>query len=126
MLETEPIGSIPASGIAHGGPRHAGSGTITAEAADQVAQEALVDTIARFEATGSPVITDGEQTKSSFVTYPHNGLGGIGAGGATIPFADGHERQLPQLTAGPFRYGRHADAFYLQAPTAHRGPSSRR
>lgn len=29
---------------------------------------AVRDTIERFEATGSPVITDGEQTKPSFAT----------------------------------------------------------
>ena len=39
----------------------------------------LRDTIERFEATGSPVISDGEQTKSSFVTYPLEGLDEPGA-----------------------------------------------
>jgi 5-methyltetrahydropteroyltriglutamate--homocysteine methyltransferase len=28
-----------------------------------------------------------------------------------IGFADGHTRQLPRLTAGPFRYARHADGY---------------
>jgi hypothetical protein len=28
-----------------------------------------------------------------------------------IPFADGHTRQLPRLTAGPFRYAHHADGY---------------
>jgi len=38
-----------------------------------------------------------------------------------IPFADGHTRQLPKLTAGPFRYGRHALAFLRAAQKyAHR------
>jgi hypothetical protein len=37
-------------------------------------ERALRDTIKRFEATGSPVITDGEQTKPSFATYPIHGL----------------------------------------------------
>ena len=32
--------------------------------------DALRDTIRRFEETGSPVIADGEQTKPSFATYP--------------------------------------------------------
>ena len=31
-----------------------------------------------------------------------------------IPFADGHQRQLPRLTAGPFRYQVHAEQ-YLRA-----------
>jgi 5-methyltetrahydropteroyltriglutamate--homocysteine methyltransferase len=57
--------------------------------------------ISRLEATGSPVITDGEQTKPSFATYPLVGLENLAADGVTIPFADGHTRQLPRLTRGP-------------------------
>ena len=75
------------------------------------------DTIARFEQTGSPVITDGEQTKPSFATYPIQGLETLAADGVVIPFADGHTRQLPVLTAGPFRYATHADT-YLRAARA--------
>jgi 5-methyltetrahydropteroyltriglutamate--homocysteine methyltransferase len=56
-----------------------------------------------FRATGSPVITDGEQTKPSFATHPLHGLDGS-PDGVVIPFADGHQRQLPKLTAGPFRF----------------------
>jgi len=36
--------------------------------------EAVRETILSFEATGSPVITDGEQSKPSFATYPIHGL----------------------------------------------------
>jgi 5-methyltetrahydropteroyltriglutamate--homocysteine methyltransferase len=35
-----------------------------------------------------------------------------------IPFADGHTRQLPRLTAGPFRFGTYADG-YLEAAQRH-------
>jgi 5-methyltetrahydropteroyltriglutamate--homocysteine methyltransferase len=35
-----------------------------------------------------------------------------------IPFADGHQRQLPVLTGGPFRYQVHADT-YLRAALRH-------
>jgi 5-methyltetrahydropteroyltriglutamate--homocysteine methyltransferase len=59
------------------------------------------------------VITDGEQSKPSFATYPIDGLETLAPDGAVIPFADGHTRQLPRLTAGPFRYTTHADS-YLQ------------
>ena len=62
------------------------------------------DTLRRFEATGSPVVTDGEQRKPSFATYPVAGLPTSPPGGVTIPFEDGHTRQLPVLTTGPFRY----------------------
>jgi len=84
--------------------------------------EALRDTIERMEKTGSPVITDGEQTKPSFATYPLSGLTNLAPDGVIIPFADGHMRQLPRLTAAPFRYGVHGATFiqaarrYTQTP----------
>jgi 5-methyltetrahydropteroyltriglutamate--homocysteine methyltransferase len=40
---------------------------------------ALRDTLARFEQTDSPIITDGEQTKPSFATYPLSGLNNLAA-----------------------------------------------
>jgi len=89
----------------------------------QAAQDAaLRDTISRFEASGSPVITDGEQSKPSFATYPLSGLTNLAADGVVIPFADGHTRQLPRLTSGPFRYVTHASSYlnaarrYTQRP----------
>lgn len=85
----------------------------------QAAEEAAVkDTIRRFEETGSPVLTDGEQTKPSFATYPLASVKNLAADGATIPFADGHTRQLPRLTQGPFRYGAYA-VKYLKAAQRH-------
>ena len=39
------------------------------------------ETIAQFEATGSPVVTDGEQSKPSFATYPLAGLAGLAPDG---------------------------------------------
>jgi 5-methyltetrahydropteroyltriglutamate--homocysteine methyltransferase len=88
-------------------------GRIPRESLDSLCDSAVRDTIERFEATGSPVITDGEQTKPSFATYPVWGLRNLAPDGVSIPFADGHVRQLPRLTAGPFRYMTHADD-YLQ------------
>ena len=87
-----------------------------------VAQDvALRDTISRLEATGSPVISDGEQTKPSFATYPLSDLKNLAPDGVVIPFADGHTRQLPKLTGGPFRYGMHALRFLKAAKRyAHR------
>jgi 5-methyltetrahydropteroyltriglutamate--homocysteine methyltransferase len=117
-IPTEPIGSIPRTAdllAAMGG--HA-AGKISAEQLKTAEESALRDTIARFEATGSPVITDGEQTKPSFATYPLSGLDNLAPDGAVIPFADGHTRQLPRLTTGPFRYGLHA-VTYLKAAQRH-------
>jgi 5-methyltetrahydropteroyltriglutamate--homocysteine methyltransferase len=82
----------------------AAEGTIGPEALEALFDDAVRDTLERFEATGSPVITDGEQRKQSFATYPVADLENITTGGVTIPFEDGHARQLPLITAGPFRY----------------------
>jgi 5-methyltetrahydropteroyltriglutamate--homocysteine methyltransferase len=84
---------------------------------DELADRAVRDTIERFEAAGSPVVTDGEQVKSSFATYPLDGVDGLAPDGVVIPFADGHTRTLPLLTRGPFRYGAHA-ADHLRAARA--------
>jgi 5-methyltetrahydropteroyltriglutamate--homocysteine methyltransferase len=82
---------------------------------------ALRETIAEFEATGSPVISDGEQTKPSFATYPMAGLK-LAPDGVVIPFADGHTRQLPRLVGGPFRYGVHAVSYLRAAQKLTRVP----
>lgn len=80
---------------------------------------AVRDTLARFEAAGESVVTDGEQRKQSFATYPVAGLP-LAGGGVTIPFEDGHTRQLPVLTESPFRYATKASA-YLDAAQPHTG-----
>src|SRR5262245_4444733 len=113
-IPTEPIGSIPRPPQLIEGTRHFEAGRITQQALDALRQAALRDTIRRFEATGSTVITDGEQTKPSFATYPIHGLANLAPDGVTIPFADGHTRQLPRLVSGPFRYKTRA-ASYLEA-----------
>jgi 5-methyltetrahydropteroyltriglutamate--homocysteine methyltransferase len=57
-------------------------------------------------------VTDGEQRKyHNFWTYPVEGLPNTAPDGFRIPFAAGHVRRMPRLTAGPFRYKRYADSF---------------
>ncbi len=108
-IPTEPIGSIPRplrllEAIA------AGDGTDSKF--DPLYDEAIRDTITRFEATGSPAITDGEQRKyHNFWTYCVHGSKNVAPDGFKIPFAAGHVRRMPRLTAGPFRYQRRADSF---------------
>ncbi|HZA90065.1 MAG TPA: cobalamin-independent methionine synthase II family protein [Solirubrobacterales bacterium] len=114
-IPTEPIGSVPRPPELIEAVRSASEGGVSAEALDSLYDEALRDTIERFEATGSPVITDGEQTKPSFATYPVHGLDNLAPDGMTIPFEDGHTRQLPRLIAGPFRYGTYADEYLRRA-----------
>ena len=117
-LPTEPIGSIPRPPELIEGMAAASRGELPADKLAALTEAALLDTVRRFEATGSPVITDGEQSKSSFATYPLEGLDNLAPDGVVIPFADGHTRQLPRLTAGPFRYGRNAVDYY-RAAAAH-------
>ena len=109
-IPTEPIGSIPrplpliealAASADHTDPK-----------LDPLYDAAIRDTIERFEATGSPVITDGEQKKyHNFWTYCVHGLPNTSPDGFKIPFADGHVRHMPRLTAAPFRYMVYADKY---------------
>lgn len=113
LMSTEPIGSIPRSHDLLTAMRDQRTGKISDDQLRGAQESAIADTIHRFEETGSPVITDGEQSKPSFATYPLVGLDNLVPDGVTIPFADGHTRQLPRLSRGPLRYGVHA-ASYLR------------
>ena len=104
MIPTEPIGSIPRPKALQDGMQAAASGQISHAELEMLFDDALRDTLRRFDETGSPVVTDGEQRKPSFATYPIAGLTDLAPDGVTIPFADGHTRQLPVITTGPFRY----------------------
>lgn len=114
-LWTEQIGSIPRPLALIEAIGASQAGKISSAALELASTEALRDTMARLERTGSPVITDGEQTKPSFATYPLAGLNNLAPNGIILPFADGHTRQLPCLTAGPFRYGVHAEQYVAAA-----------
>jgi 5-methyltetrahydropteroyltriglutamate--homocysteine methyltransferase len=108
-IPTEPIGSIPR-------PLRLIEAVATGDGMDpkldSLYDEAIRDTIERFEATGSPVITDGEQRKyHNFWTYSVYGLANTAPDGFKIPFSAGHVRRMPRLTAGPFRYNRRADSY---------------
>ncbi|HSB85681.1 MAG TPA: hypothetical protein VLD86_05200, partial [Ilumatobacteraceae bacterium] len=118
MLPTEPIGSIPRPKALQDGMRAAAAGLISPDDLEALFDDAVRDTLSRFEATGSPVVTDGEQRKPSFATYPIAGFADLAEGGVTIAFKDGHTRQLPILTAGPFRYATKAWS-YLDAAQKH-------
>jgi 5-methyltetrahydropteroyltriglutamate--homocysteine methyltransferase len=109
-IATEPIGSIPRT------PELIAAITSPNGQTDLAAlyESATKETIDELEKTGSPVISDGEQTKSSFAAYPLEGLTNLAPEGMRIDFEDGHFRQLPLLTAGPFRYGNYA-VKYLKA-----------
>ena len=116
-IPTEPVGSLPRPAKLQAAYADYDAGKISREQLETAQDEAVRDSISRFEATGSPIISDGEQRVSSFATYPvTDTLAGTGLadhlsgeGGQYFAiFADGHPRQLPRLTGGPFRYKTYA------------------
>jgi methionine synthase II (cobalamin-independent) len=108
-IPTEPIGSTPRpagliEAIARVGP--------TDPQLEPLYDDAIRDTIRQFEATGSPVVTDGEQRKyHNFWTYSVHGLPNTAPDGFQIPFSAGHVRRMLRLTSGPFHYQRRADEY---------------
>jgi methionine synthase II (cobalamin-independent) len=115
-IPTEPVGSLPRPAELQAAYADYDAGKITKELLEALQDEAVAGSISRMEATGSPIVSDGEQRWSSFATYPiTDTLAGTGlapnlAGGGQYfaIFADGHHRQLPRLTGGPFRYKTYA------------------
>lgn len=111
-IPTEPVGSIPRPLNLQKAFAKYDAGSISKEELEREQDAAVADTIERFEATGSPIISDGEQRVSSFATYPiADTLAGAGLAKNLAPggqyfaiFADGHNRQLPKVTGGPFHY----------------------
>jgi 5-methyltetrahydropteroyltriglutamate--homocysteine methyltransferase len=111
MLPTEPIGSIPRPAALIEGVQGFQAGRVSQPELNALYESAVQDTIRRLEATGSPVISDGEQAKHSFATYSIHGLENLSPDGVPISFADGHIRNFPRLTSGPFRYKTPADVY---------------
>ena len=115
-IPTEPVGSLPRSMKLQEAYAAYDAGKIDKDQLETEQDEAVRDSITRTEATGAPIVSDGEQRWSSFATYPltdtlaGTGLANhLGAGGQYFAiFADGHHRQLPLLTGGPFRYKTYA------------------
>src|ERR1700738_1138329 len=108
-IPTEPIGSIPRpvdliERVARGDNEDPNLAPLY--------EDAIRDTIERFEATGSPVVTDGEQRKyHNFCTYCVHGLPNTAPDGFIIQFSDGHTRRVSRLARGAFRYRRYADCY---------------
>ncbi len=111
-IPTENVGSLPRPATLQAAIAAYDAGTVGFD--DLAAQQdaACRDSIQRMEATGAPIVSDGEQRASSFATYPiTDTLAGTGLadnlagdGQYFAIFDDGHHRLLPRLTGGPFRY----------------------
>ena len=115
-IPTEPVGSMPRPSTLQEAYAAYDEGKIDKAALETEQEAAVTDTINRYESTGAPIISDGEQRWSSFATYPiTDTLAGtglaptLGPGGQFFAiFADGHGRQLPKLERGPFEYVNYA------------------
>jgi methionine synthase II (cobalamin-independent) len=115
-IPTQPVGSLPRPAKLQAAYAEYDAGRIDKAQLETEQEAAVKDSIERFEATGSPIISDGEQWWSSFATYPvtdtlaGTGLADhLGPGGQYFAiFSDGHYRQLPKLVGGPFRYKTYA------------------
>jgi methionine synthase II (cobalamin-independent) len=116
-IPTEPVGSLPRPAKLQAAYAEYDAGSISREQLEAEQEEAVKDSITRGEAAGEPIVSDGEQRWSSFATYAlADTLAGTGLadnlagdGGQFFAiFADGHNRQLPRLTGGPFRYKTYA------------------
>ncbi|NOT46454.1 MAG: hypothetical protein HOP17_01705 [Acidobacteria bacterium] len=120
-IPTEPVGSLPRPAKLQAAIADYDAGKITFGELQAEQDAACLDSIKRMEATGSPINSDGEQRASSFATYPladtlaGKGLADnlAGDGQYFAIFTDGHHRQLPRLTGGPFKYKTYA-ADYLE------------
>jgi methionine synthase II (cobalamin-independent) len=129
-IPTEPVGSLPRPSWLQQAYAQYDAGQVTRDQLEAEQEKAVRETIERYEATPSPIISDGEQRWSSFATYAlTDTLAGTGLadhlagdGGQYFAiFADGHTRQLPRLTGGPFRYKTYAaDTLRKSIPLAHR------
>jgi methionine synthase II (cobalamin-independent) len=122
-IPTEPVGSLPRPAKLQAAIAAYDAGKITKDQLTQEQDAACLDSIKRMEATGSPIVSDGEQRVSSFATYPlADTLAGTGLaenlagdGQYFAIFTDGHHRQLPRLTGGPFRYKTYAAEYVEKA-----------
>jgi methionine synthase II (cobalamin-independent) len=118
-IPTELVGSLPRPEKLQNAYQDLDDGKIEFADLQKLQDEAAEDSIKRLEETGETYVTDGEQRESSFATYPiTDTLAGTGLadnlagdGQFFAIFDDGHHRQLPRLTGGPFRYKTYASEF---------------
>ena len=123
LIPTENVGSLPRPAKLQAAMADYDAGKITHDQLKREQDAACRDSIERMEATGSPLVSDGEQRASSFATYPIvDTLAGAGLaenlaadGQYFAIFTDGHHRQLPRLVHGPFRYKTFASEYVLEA-----------
>ena len=122
-IPTENVGSLPRPAKLQAALADYDASKISHEQLKKEQDAACRDSIERMEATGSPIVSDGEQRASSFATYPlADTLAGTGLasnlagdGQYFAIFTDGHHRQLPRLVSGPFRFKTYAAEYVTEA-----------
>ncbi len=116
-IPVENVGSLPRPSTLQAAYAAYDAGEIDRDDLEGQQDAAAKESIERMEATGQPIVSDGEQRWSSFATYAiTDTLAGTGLadslagdGGQFFAiFSDGHGRQLPRLAKGPFRYKTYA------------------
>ena len=118
-IPTETVGSLPRPLELQEAYEDLDQGKIGLEDLQKLQEVAAKDSIQRLEQTGETYVNDGEQRESSFATYPlTDTLAGTGLadnlagdGQFFAIFDDGHDRQLPRIVSGPFRYKQYASDF---------------
>ncbi|GAA2837017.1 methionine synthase II (cobalamin-independent) [Leucobacter komagatae] len=102
-LPTEQVGSLPRPSRLQRAVLDAEIGAISAAELEREQDHAVADTLRRLAETGSQIVSDGEQRRQSFASYPLAG-GDVEAGPVFAVFADGHHRVVPTLASAPFRF----------------------
>ncbi|KAN0025003.1 hypothetical protein ACTFIV_009412 [Dictyostelium citrinum] len=125
-IENEPIGSLPRSLELIDSINNFRNKVIDCSTLEKKCHCAIQKTIEELVESNQNVVTDGEQSKISFIGYPlfqSNQVDGDGhvdmdkKNGVCIPFEDGHTRSIPFLNGKnlPFKYARYAGDFVREA-----------
>ncbi|KAN0023256.1 hypothetical protein ACTFIU_011423 [Dictyostelium citrinum] len=126
LIENEPIGSLPRSFELIDSINNFRNKVIDCSTLEKKCNCAVQKTIEELIQSNQNVVTDGEQSKISFIGYPLfqsnqvDGDGHVGMDrkdGVCIPFEDGHTRLIPFLNGKnlPFKYARYAGDFVKEA-----------
>ncbi|WP_251381976.1 MULTISPECIES: hypothetical protein [unclassified Leucobacter] len=102
-LPTEQVGSLPRPAALQAAVLDLEIGVLARDEFARIQDAAVRDTLDRLIATGSPIVSDGEQRRQSFASYPL-GADDLDEGPVFAVFADGHHRVVPSISAPPFRF----------------------
>lgn len=103
VLPTEQVGSLPRPARLQRTVIDAEIGSVSRAELAAEQELAVQDTVERLASTGSPIVSDGEQRRQSFASYPL-ASDEVEEGPVFAVFADGHHRVVPSLAKAPFRY----------------------